>query len=248
MRLEFVLTGVLMFVALVSGELRIVNGSTVSVEFKYQWMVAIFRYDSFLCGGTLINYNKVITAAHCMSGARAPLDTFEVHLHRHNIGRKPEEEKAIIHKVTRRWVADNYDASAFYNDVVILEIDASGYQPAGIRLDWVKTHPEGEHVIVIGWGAMRQGGKYAAELQEVSLPLISNSRCASLYQASDDKYQIKETQICTLAGLGDKDACQGDSGGPLFTILPTGPLLIGVVSSGFNCADIRHPGVSCALC
>lgn len=107
---------VLAGLASVAGQLRIVNGNTVDVAFKYPWMAAILRYDQIHCGGTALAQNRVITAAHCTAGARAPLDSFKVHFHRHNVELSPEREQAAVFNVTRRWVADGYDPDRLYND------------------------------------------------------------------------------------------------------------------------------------
>ena len=37
--------------------------------------------------------------------------------------------------------------------------------------------------------------------------------------------------------------CQGDSGSPLVVVTDSGPVLVGVVSYGWECGDERSPGV-----
>ncbi|KAI0243883.1 hypothetical protein L0F63_006379 [Massospora cicadina] len=229
MRLDGVLAA--LFCSAVCGQLRIVNGTPVR-QFKYPWMVAIVRYDRIHCGGTLISQNKIITAAHCMAGAKAPLDTFKVHLHRHNVDLDPKLERSLVYNVIKRWVAPRYDPNSLYNDVAIIAINARGSATTQMQLDTIRDHAAGEIAIALGWGATKQGGRYSAVLREVGLPLIPNSRCATIYRASESAYVLRKNQICTLASKGDKDACQGDSG----------PTLIGIISSGNRCADIKSPG------
>ncbi|XP_058629500.1 plasma kallikrein-like [Onychostoma macrolepis] len=77
-------------------------------------------------------------------------------------------------------------------------------------------------------------------LQEVMIPVVSNSDCDDAY----DFLKITSNMICAgLLNEGGKDSCQGDSGGPLVT--RNGSLWIksGVVSFGIKCADPKYPGV-----
>ncbi|EEC07107.1 conserved hypothetical protein, partial [Ixodes scapularis] len=44
---------------------RIINGTEASIE-QWPWMVGIYdSCDNLVCGGSLINNEYVVTAAHC---------------------------------------------------------------------------------------------------------------------------------------------------------------------------------------
>ncbi|HEU0114784.1 MAG TPA: trypsin-like serine protease, partial [Thermomicrobiales bacterium] len=49
--------------------------------------------------------------------------------------------------------------------------------------------------------------------------------------------------VCAAAQNPPRDSCQGDSGGPLFSGDQTQPIQIGIVSSGFGCAQAGFPGI-----
>ncbi|CAM4390003.1 unnamed protein product [Leuciscus chuanchicus] len=75
-------------------------------------------------------------------------------------------------------------------------------------------------------------------LQEVMIPIVSNSDC------NNDYGGITSNMICAGLSQGGKDSCQGDSGGPL--VSKNGPQWIqcGIVSFGQGCAQPNFPGVS----
>ena len=60
-----------------------------------------------------------------------------------------------------------------------------------------------------------------------------------------------DAEFCAGVPEGGKDSCQGDSGGPLICIINresefgiyAEPVLMGVVSWGYGCADQGFPGV-----
>jgi hypothetical protein len=55
--------------AFVSGE-RIVGGRAAR-DGEFPWQISIFKYNSMqtsFCGGSIIDKNTILTAAHCVSG------------------------------------------------------------------------------------------------------------------------------------------------------------------------------------
>ena len=49
--------------------------------------------------------------------------------------------------------------------------------------------------------------------------------------------------FCAGQPKGGKDSCQGDSGGPFVCADDNKPVLVGITSWGFGCAEKEHPGV-----
>ncbi|KAJ9055943.1 Prostasin [Entomophthora muscae] len=221
---------------------RIVGGTDVTPQFKYPWLAAIFRYGEHACGGTMLRQNKVLTAAHCVGGAYGQLEHLEVQLHRHDLSRSLSDEKGYAFAVTKRWLAAGYDNDRKYNDVVILETNSPGAGFSEVILDPGFTFEPGVLATVIGWGALRAGGRSHHILQEVRLPIVAQNICRKAYHDKEN-YDIQASQFCAGYAQGGKDACQGDSGGPLIVLKDKRPVLIGIVTSGMTCAAPEEPGL-----
>lgn len=72
-------------------------------------------------------------------------------------------------------------------------------------------------------------------MQAVSVRIHNQSLCQGIY-----KERMTSNMFCAGNYLAERDACMGDSGGPLVYDYR---VLIGIVSWGKNCGEIRYPGV-----
>ena len=52
-------------------------------------------------------------------------------------------------------------------------------------------------------------------MEEVEVPILSNSECMSLYRQSGHPQYIPLIFLCAGYREGGRDSCDGDSGGPL---------------------------------
>lgn len=96
-----------------------------------------------------------------------------------------------------------------------------------------KRVPTGEQgVLVSGYGTTSTGGNIADYLMITRLKLIGFKKCQQKFGKV-----LKGMMLC--AGIRGRDACQGDSGGPL----TYDGKLLGIVSWGYDCADVNYPGV-----
>lgn len=87
-------------------------------------------------------------------------------------------------------------------------------------------------------------GPLPSVLQEVSVPVINNSVCESMYRSAGYIEHIPHIFICAGWRRGGFDSCEGDSGGPMVIQREDKRfLLAGVISWGIGCAEPNQPGV-----
>merc|ERR1711881_19756 len=221
----------------------IVNG-VEAIPHEYPFMAALMNRHRQFCGGSLIDDNHILTAAHCVAHmSKYDVQNLRVRLGDHNI--KTDAEANHVEKRVKRVIRHKgFSSSTLWNDVAILTLEDdvkynNNIQP--ICLAQGSRKFVGNTVTVAGWGTLREGGSQPASLMKVDVKVWENSRCKSSYGSSAPG-GITSHMLC--ASESDRDSCSGDSGGPLFDCPYNGACeQIGIVSWGIGCAKAQYPGV-----
>ncbi|XP_068100111.1 serine protease 33-like isoform X1 [Hyperolius riggenbachi] len=223
---------------------RIVNGENAYAG-EWPWQVYIERsidliYISY-CGGSLINSEWVLSAAHCFPDSnlykyRVILGELQLSL---------ISPSRIVIGIKRLVVHPYGGNSGDAGDIALVQLaNPVPYNnlimPVCLPSSTVKF-PCGTECWVTGWGTIAQDVHlpYPRTLQKVMVPLVSDSTCKKAY----GKNFIKDDMICAGYKEGHKDSCQGDSGGPLVCRVRGVWYQSGVVSWGKGCAVPEYPGV-----
>lgn len=216
---------------------------------EWPWQVALVRrgrniYSGQFCGGSLIHTSWVLTAAHCVNGL--PAAEVDVVAGIQNLT-NPEAgfqrlavQQIIIHPA--------YNANTQDSDVALLKLAKPatlGPTAGGLLVQTVALasatagNLAGETATVTGWGAIDTSPTtYIPELQEVTVPVITNNACRQQYGNI-----ITANMLCAGYAQGGKDSCYGDSGGPLVVFRNGKWEQGGIVSWGIGCAVPGYPGV-----
>lgn len=210
---------------------EIVGGNRASIA-DHPYVVYLTTSDGFqFCGGTLVDDNKVVTAAHCTAGKK-PADIMVV------AGREDKTSGAGMTTAVREiWVNPQFTDVRSGSDVSVLTLeDRLPYDTLSLptKDDAASLYTAGKPGLILGWGRTAADGQPSQFLMQATVPLIADADCVKSYPA----YKA-EAMVCAGVPQGGVDSCQGDSGGP---IIVDGKLA-GITSWGEGCAAPGKPGV-----
>ncbi len=212
---------------------------------EWPWQ-ALIRFGPYICSGTLIHPEWILTAAHCaLDSNDVVFEPSAVLVRLGEYDRSTADGTEQDMAVQAILVHPEYDANRHNNDVALIHLTTTAKLGNGVQIIHpltnsleIDTASSIVTATVTGWGRTAEGGTLAQQLMEVQVPIISNELCNFSYGI------ITENMLCAGYENGGYDACQGDSGGPL--VLPSNEnqwRLAGVVSFGFGCARPRFYGV-----
>ncbi|XP_033731958.1 brain-specific serine protease 4-like isoform X2 [Pecten maximus] len=204
-------------------------GGTDAAEDAWPWQVKLLYGESFWCGGTLLNDETVLTAAHCIHNKKKKYFRVVVgDYNRRNDEKKTRGEKKIRVKKIRKH--PDY-ARGVLHDLAIMKLKKKVkfnqyIQPIpGLANDTMDLM--NSTCYVTGWG--EDGGPWGSAiiLQELQTYVVTNEQC----QAGIVKGPaVTDDMICTDSE--PKGACYGDSGGPLQCLVDGTWVHAGAVSWG----------------
>ncbi|KAK9686538.1 Trypsin [Popillia japonica] len=220
-----------------SSNTRIVGGTPVSNRTEFPYQVSVRWSSIHVCGGSIIDTQHVVTAAHCVVDDNDKVLTASiVSVRVGDLYTNSISTTTVTKSVKYIFVHEKYNSYAITNDIAILRVsDPFNFTPYTNKVNLTSTRPATNvNCVVSGWGTLAFEGPPSTVLQSVVVPIFPQVNCSAAYGGS-----VTSGMICAGYAQGGKDACQGDSGGPLVC----NNALAGIVSWGNKCALAGYPGV-----
>ncbi|XP_043229688.1 uncharacterized protein LOC122385456 [Amphibalanus amphitrite] len=240
---------------------RVVSGEAARLG-EFPWMVALRLVSSsgkthknkYLCGGSLIAPNVVLTAAHCVYKYRAERLVARVGEWDTNNADTvyPHEDRAVAEVV----VHQQFASDSLHYDVALLRLESPVETDAHINT--ICLPDDGDHHIdfadcyATGWGQESfDNAFYPNLLKKVPLRTVESGRCQTqLRQTRLSKwFELHDTFVCA-GGEPNVDTCLGDGGSPLVCRDTSAQyddeetfVQVGIVAWGINCHQAGVPGV-----
>ncbi|CAK9805102.1 TRYP7 [Anthophora plagiata] len=209
---------------------RIVNGVNVNPgEIPYQ--VSLQTRGSHFCGGSVLNANYILTAAHCVVNQN--VNTIVVVAGTVNL-----QSRTLVRQAVKIIVHEKYNPpNNWINDIALIKVDKPlvlNSQISAVPLPRLNENiSAGSVAIVSGWGRLQSGGPTTNQLKKARIYITDQTVCR---RANGN---IFDTQICANDPSNNRGACQGDSGGPL----TVNGKIVGIVSWSEGCGLPNRPTV-----
>ncbi|XP_047526411.1 chymotrypsin-2-like isoform X2 [Pieris napi] len=227
----------------IDGDSRIIGGQNASPGMaKYQVSIRVKKGNQEInnCGGSIINQQYVLTAAHCIAGWRPNAMSIVVGSHQIKSGGQR-------YKIKRLVPHEQFSKVTAKNDVGVIQVEGSiqynnNVQPIGLSNRQI---PAGTKCLLTGWGYVNKEKTISPNnLQMLFFNTISISDCnRQLSRTSAKKFlPVDNGQICARRPT-HQGTCQGDSGGPLVIKEGNDFLQIGIVSWAITPCGEKFPDI-----
>ena len=215
---------------------KITGGTSVAIS-DFPWQVFLLA-GNFQCGGSIIDENWVVTAAHCTendNGSAILASDMVVKVGANDPYSSSDGKNYLVSQVI---VHEAYNNQTLENDIALLRINGPINFPNATPVKLISAADvldgaaiPGVMSWVSGWGLTNVNPKvFPITLQRVQLPIVSDATASVVWGT------IPSTDIMAGYRNGNKDACSGDSGGPLVVPVLGEYKLAGIVSWGSqNC-------------
>nr|ABC88743.1 putative serine proteinase [Tenebrio molitor] len=196
---------------------RIINGDQAGLA-QFPWQAALYIGSYFVCSGSIISEEWILTAAQCIDGV-GTVTVLAGIVDLNGSGAVVQSSDLILHK--------DYDPDYFLNDIGLVQLRTpltfTRYlAPIALADNLLE---DGLDVTISGWGATDSDGDESQFLNYADLVTIRNRECTAIYGNIQDSSVCAKSETVTV-----QNACYGDGGAPLVLDVETDPVHVGFLS------------------
>ncbi|KAG8235395.1 hypothetical protein J437_LFUL009254 [Ladona fulva] len=206
-------TSTILLVFLVLGTSQVfpqprIYGGELVIGRQFPGQISVQYIQGHKCGGSIVNENYIVTAAHCVEYSLEDLSVLS--------GTNSLVNGGIRHNVTEIHVHEGYNVSdSWINDIAVLKVDPPfvfDNNTAAVALPQQgQVTPEGSIGTLVGWGWTED--ELPDDLRMVNVQVINYEECNRQFEELNPT--VYPEMICSSTE-GKKGSGSGDSGGPLY--------------------------------
>ncbi|XP_072382729.1 uncharacterized protein [Diabrotica undecimpunctata] len=200
----------------------------------------------WLCCGSVISVNFVLTAAHCIKSLQYGAAKW-VHLGDLDLSTDQDDAEPQDFNITRAIAYPSYNSSFKYHDIALIQLDRNIRVSSYVKIACLQTVKKMYYgsMTAVGWGVTEFHGEQNNLLLYINIKEVSTEECSNSYRNNTSilPHGIDgDTMICA-GGEKGIDTCEGDSGGPLQDSYGVGIKIVGITSFGKACGLTESPSV-----
>ncbi|XP_028978874.2 tryptase-2-like [Esox lucius] len=221
-------------------------GGEEAYKGKWPWMAYLktssAEGNTLNCGGSLLNEDWVLTAAHCVDPDDVVPEKSYVLLGVHSL-EELEDPDVVVRAISQVVIHPDYKflSNGPVNDIALVKVNQS---VALTKLVGRVKLPETDDNFssasecwVTGWGETTDGAPRDGILQQLNIPIVSKKDCLKVYP------HLSSNFMCAGDRKGGMDTCVGDAGGPLVCVSAGEFLQVGIIGFRPSCTTRPYPGL-----
>ncbi|KNC31416.1 hypothetical protein FF38_07274 [Lucilia cuprina] len=218
------------------------NGFIAADDGGLNFVVAIYDQEKYICGGTIITPNFVVTAAHCFK-RESEITDIKIICKTVDLTDIKEEN---IRNVKEIIIHPRYSKLSRDFDIALLRSEYPNVRKLGLATYYDVYYDE--YTTAVGWGLQAEPNDVPpVRLTYNILQVWQRATCNSRRIWGPDAYYlfkplVSERMLCADIRDIAPGTCESDDGSPMLT---NGPEILGILSWRYDCQTPGKPSRVC---